>query len=67
MSACVCVCVSMSTQVGCVSVEQSGSDGEYLRCFVDGCCDQLTAVQSDAQVFGILLVGLLGLRERGLG
>lgn len=61
------VCVSMSRQVGCISVELSDNGTKYLRCFVGGCCDRLTAVQSDAQVFGIILVGLLGLRKRGLG
>ena len=63
---CVNLCVCVFT-FGCISVEPSDNDSEYLRCFVDRGYDWLTAVQSDAQVFGVLLVGLLGLRERGLG
>lgn len=60
----VCIYVYLT---GCISVEPSGNGSEYLRCFVDRGCDWLSAVQSDAQVFGVILVGLLGLRERWLG
>lgn len=62
-----CVYLCVRVQSGCISVEPSGNGSEYLRCFVGSGCDWLTAIQSDAQVFRLLLVGLLGLRKRGPG
>lgn len=49
-------CVYIS---GCILVKPIGSGSEELRCWVG-------QFQSDTQVFGVILVGLLGLRNHKL-
>lgn len=48
----------------CVSVREWWCEW-VLEVFAGGGCDWLAAVHSDTQVFGVVLVGLLGLRQGG--
>lgn len=62
---CVCVCCVWHVDqclfpTSCMYVEPSGCG---LEVFVSCGWDWLAAIQSDAQIFGVLPVGLLGLRE----